>query len=203
MNGLALALDELRALALSPKLAWRQFAPGVSIHRLWGEPNTRSGALLRYAPGGKIRAAPPRGDREHLRAHRRPARRARRIRGRRARRQPARIGPRGLQPGGLRRVRGLGASQHVPRRVALTWRVGTWQRGLGRLALDRLRVRAGERRDAPRPARAPRAAGRAAAVPARGPGRLPRLPAAPAGRAGRRRRADDRRRGRTRARTRW
>jgi len=54
MNGLALALDELRALALSPKLAWRQFAPGVSIHRLWGAPNARSGALLRYTPGAKV-----------------------------------------------------------------------------------------------------------------------------------------------------
>jgi anti-sigma factor ChrR (cupin superfamily) len=54
MNGLALALDELRAMALSPKLVWRQFAPGVQIHRLWGTPSTRSGALLRYAPGAKI-----------------------------------------------------------------------------------------------------------------------------------------------------
>ena len=54
MNGLALALDELRALALSPKLPWRQFAPGVSIHRLWGKPDARSGALLRYAPGARI-----------------------------------------------------------------------------------------------------------------------------------------------------
>jgi len=54
MNGLALALDELRALALSPKLTWRHFAPGVQIHRLWGAPHTRSGALLRYAPGAKI-----------------------------------------------------------------------------------------------------------------------------------------------------
>ena len=53
MNGLGLALDELRALALSPKLAWRQFAPGVEIHRLWGSPHTRSGALLRYAPGSR------------------------------------------------------------------------------------------------------------------------------------------------------
>lgn len=54
MNGLALALDELRALALSPKLAWRRFAPGVEIHRLWGDPDNRSGALLRYAAGSKI-----------------------------------------------------------------------------------------------------------------------------------------------------
>jgi anti-sigma factor ChrR (cupin superfamily) len=54
MNGLALALDELRALALSPKLAWRHFAPGVQIHRLWGAPHTRSGALLRYAAGSKV-----------------------------------------------------------------------------------------------------------------------------------------------------
>jgi anti-sigma factor ChrR (cupin superfamily) len=55
MNGLALALDELRALALSPKLAWLRFAPGVEIHRLWGDAKTRSGALLRYAAGGKVR----------------------------------------------------------------------------------------------------------------------------------------------------
>jgi len=54
MNGLALALDELRALALSPKLTWRHFSPGVQIHRLWGAPHTRSGALLRYAPGAKV-----------------------------------------------------------------------------------------------------------------------------------------------------
>jgi anti-sigma factor ChrR (cupin superfamily) len=54
MNGLALALDELRALALSPRLSWHPFAPGVHIHRLWGTPTTRSGALLRYAPGAKI-----------------------------------------------------------------------------------------------------------------------------------------------------
>jgi anti-sigma factor ChrR (cupin superfamily) len=54
MNGLALALDELRAMALSPKLVWNQFAKGVEIHRLWGTPTTRSGALLRYAPGAKI-----------------------------------------------------------------------------------------------------------------------------------------------------
>jgi anti-sigma factor ChrR (cupin superfamily) len=54
MNGLALALDELRALALSPKLAWREFSPGVEIHRLWGAPQTRSGALLRYAAGAKV-----------------------------------------------------------------------------------------------------------------------------------------------------
>jgi anti-sigma factor ChrR (cupin superfamily) len=54
MNGLALALDELRALALSPKLPWHSFAPGVDIHRLWGTPQTRSGALLRYAAGAKI-----------------------------------------------------------------------------------------------------------------------------------------------------
>ena len=54
MNGLALALDELRALALSPRLPWRRFAPGVEIHRLWGKPNTRSGALLRYAAGAKV-----------------------------------------------------------------------------------------------------------------------------------------------------
>lgn len=54
MNGLALALDELRALALSPKLAWRRFGPGVDIHRLWGDPNNRSGALLRYAAGSKV-----------------------------------------------------------------------------------------------------------------------------------------------------
>jgi anti-sigma factor ChrR (cupin superfamily) len=54
MNGLALALDELRALALSPKLAWREFSPGVQIHRLWGAPQTRSGALLRYAAGAKV-----------------------------------------------------------------------------------------------------------------------------------------------------
>jgi anti-sigma factor ChrR (cupin superfamily) len=54
MDGLALALDELRALALSPKLSWRQFAPGVSIHRLWGAADARSGALLRYTPGAKV-----------------------------------------------------------------------------------------------------------------------------------------------------
>jgi len=54
MDGLALALDELRALALSPRLAWRRFAPGVEIHRLWGTPSTRSGALLRYAPGATV-----------------------------------------------------------------------------------------------------------------------------------------------------
>ena len=54
MNGLALALDELRALALSPKLPWHRFAPGVDIHRLWGTQKTRSGALLRYAAGAKV-----------------------------------------------------------------------------------------------------------------------------------------------------
>ena len=54
MNGFTLALDELRALALRPKLAWRHFAPGVQIHRLWGTPHTRSGALLRYAPGASV-----------------------------------------------------------------------------------------------------------------------------------------------------
>ena len=54
MDGLALALDELRALALSPKLIWRHFAPGVQIHRLWGKSDARSGALLRYAPGAKV-----------------------------------------------------------------------------------------------------------------------------------------------------
>jgi anti-sigma factor ChrR (cupin superfamily) len=54
MDGLALALDELRALALSPKLVWRHFVTGVQIHRLWGAPHTRSGALLRYSPGSKV-----------------------------------------------------------------------------------------------------------------------------------------------------
>jgi len=54
MDGLALALDELRALALSPKLRWKEFAPGVHIHRLWGKSDARSGALLRYAPGAKV-----------------------------------------------------------------------------------------------------------------------------------------------------
>jgi anti-sigma factor ChrR (cupin superfamily) len=53
MNGLAPALDELRALALSPKLVWHPFAPGIEIHRLWGTSDTRSGALLRYAAGAK------------------------------------------------------------------------------------------------------------------------------------------------------
>ena len=28
--------------------------PASQIHRLWGAPHTRSGALLRYAPGAKI-----------------------------------------------------------------------------------------------------------------------------------------------------
>jgi anti-sigma factor ChrR (cupin superfamily) len=54
MDGFALALDELRALALSPRLVWNNFAPGVQIHRLWGTAKTRSGALLRYAPGAKV-----------------------------------------------------------------------------------------------------------------------------------------------------
>jgi anti-sigma factor ChrR (cupin superfamily) len=54
MNGLALALDELRAMALSPRLPWSRFAPGVEIHRLWGAPHGRSGALLRYAAGASV-----------------------------------------------------------------------------------------------------------------------------------------------------
>jgi len=54
MDGLALALDELRAMALSPRLPWSRFVPGVEIHRLWGAPQGRSGALLRYAAGASV-----------------------------------------------------------------------------------------------------------------------------------------------------
>ena len=191
MNGLALALDELRRLRSARSSPWRQFAPGVSIHRLWGKPDTRSGALLRYAPGAKIRAASPRGDRAHLRAHRHPARRARRICRRRPCHQPARIGPHGVQSGRMRGVRGLGAAQHVPRRVALTCLHvgGGWEATLD-LGFAQEN---GATRLARRSHRGPLVVQRP--FSARRPGRLSRLRPASAGRAGRRRRADDRRRG--------
>lgn len=48
------SLDELRARATSPELAWVAFGPGVEIHRLWGDPDAASAALLRYAPGASV-----------------------------------------------------------------------------------------------------------------------------------------------------
>ena len=52
--GPGLSLDELRDRARRPELAWSSFAPGVDIHRLWGDPDdpeAAAAALLRYAPG--------------------------------------------------------------------------------------------------------------------------------------------------------
>jgi anti-sigma factor ChrR (cupin superfamily) len=47
-------LDELLDRARDPALPWTPFQPGVEIHRLWGEPDGESAALLRYAPGSRI-----------------------------------------------------------------------------------------------------------------------------------------------------
>ena len=69
-------------------------------------------------------APPPRGGREHLRAQRHAARRARRLRGRRARGQPARLGPHGRQPGRLRRAGRSGSGPTPSSTSALTWALG-------------------------------------------------------------------------------
>src|SRR5688500_10290696 len=56
--GPGLSLDELRARAKRPELDWSAFAPGVDIHRLWGDPDdpaAATAALLRYAPGASVR----------------------------------------------------------------------------------------------------------------------------------------------------
>jgi anti-sigma factor ChrR (cupin superfamily) len=47
-------LDELLDRANEPDLAWEGFRPGVEIHRLWGDPDGASAALLRYAPGSRV-----------------------------------------------------------------------------------------------------------------------------------------------------
>ncbi len=117
---LPLALDELRALALSPKLVWRHFAPGVQIHRLWGAPHTRSGALLRYAPGSKVPRHRHEGTEKIyvLIGKQRDERGD--LSGGHARRQSTGIDPLRLEPGGLRRLRGVGTPEHLPRRHGLT-----------------------------------------------------------------------------------
>ncbi|HEX3904988.1 MAG TPA: cupin domain-containing protein [Polyangia bacterium] len=51
-----LDLDNLRQRAQEPGFPWQLFRPGVEIHRLWDEPDGRSAALLRYAPGGSVPA---------------------------------------------------------------------------------------------------------------------------------------------------
>ena len=202
MNGLALALDELRALALSPKLAWRRFGPGVDIHRLWGDP-IRSGALLRYAAGGKVPRHRHEGT-EHIYVLIGAQRdeRGEYAAGAHVVNAPG-IGACGLEPEGLRGVRRLGASQHVHRRNRLRCGHGAMGAPAWLASGDGARLRRGNGTTqlSRRAHRGPLEVQR----PFRpeGPDGLPRLPAAPAGRAGRRRRADGRR-GRSRpARTRW
>jgi anti-sigma factor ChrR (cupin superfamily) len=51
--GPGLSVDELRARARDPELAWTAFGPGIDIHLLWGDLDAASAALLRYAPGAQ------------------------------------------------------------------------------------------------------------------------------------------------------
>ena len=84
------------------------------IHRLWGAPHTRSGALLRYAPGGKVPRHRHEGV-EHIYVLSGAQRDERGVyAGRRARRQPARArATRSSSPEGCVVLRRLGASQHL------------------------------------------------------------------------------------------
>ena len=47
-------LDEILARLERGEISWEPFRPGVEIHRLWGDPQGASSALLRYAPGARI-----------------------------------------------------------------------------------------------------------------------------------------------------
>ena len=90
------------------------------IHRLWGDPHTRSGALLRYAPGSKVPRHRHEGtEKIYVLIGKQRDERGDYAAGAHVVNQP-RIDPFGLEPGGLRRLRRLGASQHFPRRHGLT-----------------------------------------------------------------------------------
>ena len=47
-------LDEISERARRADLRWEAFQPGVEIHRLWGDPQASSAALLRYAAGSSV-----------------------------------------------------------------------------------------------------------------------------------------------------
>jgi anti-sigma factor ChrR (cupin superfamily) len=47
-------LEQLLDWARQPDLAFEPFADGVEICRLWGDPDARSVAVLRYAPGARV-----------------------------------------------------------------------------------------------------------------------------------------------------
>ena len=128
--------------------------PAFQIHRLWGKPNTRSGALLRYAAGAKIPRHRHEGT-EHIYVLIGTQRdeRGEYVAGAHVVNPPG-LGPHGVQPGRMRGVRGLGAAQHIPRRVALTWAC-TWA-WLGSGAGSRVRAA----RTARRASRGGRTAGR-------------------------------------------
>ena len=49
-----LGLDEIMGRLERNEFAWEPFQPGVEIHRLWGDPQGASSALLRYAPGARV-----------------------------------------------------------------------------------------------------------------------------------------------------
>lgn len=49
-----LGLDEIVARLERDEITWAPFQPGVEIHRLWGDPQGASSALLRYAPGARV-----------------------------------------------------------------------------------------------------------------------------------------------------
>jgi anti-sigma factor ChrR (cupin superfamily) len=49
-----LRIDDIVARLDRDEFAWEPFQPGVEIHRLWGDPNGASSALLRYAPGARV-----------------------------------------------------------------------------------------------------------------------------------------------------
>jgi anti-sigma factor ChrR (cupin superfamily) len=54
MNPGELTLDEIEARLERDEFTWQPFQPGVEIHRLWGDPNGASCALLRYTPGARV-----------------------------------------------------------------------------------------------------------------------------------------------------
>lgn len=51
-----LSVDEIVARLDRDEFSWEPFQPGVEIHRLWGDlQGGASSALLRYAPGARVR----------------------------------------------------------------------------------------------------------------------------------------------------
>jgi len=50
----ATLLDDLRGRVSRGEIVWEPFRDGVEIHRLWGDRDGASAALLRYAPGAAV-----------------------------------------------------------------------------------------------------------------------------------------------------